>query len=226
MKTVLITGASTGIGEACARAAYTAGHRVALVSRSAGKLRKLAGELGDRAVAIPCDVTKWSAQHKMFEQVTNAFEKLDVVFANAGIGSGFKGTENGSPDDFAAMIRTNCLGLTYTAKLAIPLLKRSHGQFVVTGSQAGVNVIPGSVYGATKWFVRGYARNLAAELEGTRIRVTNLEPGMVDTPFFDSPQPQALRPRDVAKAFMFVLGQPENVDISHILVRPTPPATK
>ena len=224
MKSVLITGGSSGIGEACARAAIAAGHRVALTARTQSALKQLVDELGERAIAVPCDVTKWAAQEKMFAAVEDAFERIDVVFANAGVGSSSSGTEAGDPRDFQRMVMTNVLGLTYTAKLAIPYLKRSRGHLVVTGSQAGVNVIRGSVYGATKWFVNGYARNLAAELDGTRVRVTNLQPGMVDTPFFDSPKPQALRPRDIAKAFMFVIGQPENVDISSLLIRPTPPA--
>lgn len=224
MKTILVTGGSTGIGAACARAAIAAGHRVALTARSKGTLKELVDELGERAIAVPCDVTKWAQQEKMFAAVTDAFERIDVVFANAGVGASGPGTENGDPEDFARMVTTNCLGLTYTAKLAIPHLRRTRGHLVVTGSQAGVNVLRGSVYGATKWFVSGYARNLAAELEGTRVRVTNLQPGMVDTPFFDAPKPHALRPRDIAKAFMFVIGQPENVDVSSLLIRPTPEA--
>ena len=225
MKTILITGGSSGIGEACARAAITAGHRVALTARTKSSLKALVDELGSRAIAVPCDVTKWKEQQQMFAAVEDAFERIDVVFANAGVGSSASGTEAGDPDDFSRMVTTNCLGLTYTAKLAIPYLKRTRGHFVVTGSQAGVNVLRGSVYGATKWFVNGYARNLAAELDGTRVRVTNLQPGMVDTPFFDAPKPQALRPRDVAKAFMYVIGQPENVDVASLLIRPTPEAS-
>ena len=222
MKTIVITGASSGIGAACARAAVEAGHRVALTARSKDRLDALARDLGDRAQAFRCDVTDYASQQRMFEAVADAFGPPQIVFANAGVGTSHRGTEEGSASDFEAMVLTNNLALTYTAKLAIPYLKRTVGHLLVTGSQAGVNVIPGSVYGATKWFVRGYARNLAAELDGTGVRVTNIEPGMVDTPFFDEAKPQALRPDDIARAFMFAIGQPPNVQVASMLVRPTP----
>ena len=163
-------------------------------------------------------MTDYAAQERLFA----AAGDVDVVFANAGTGAKTAGTENGDPANFEAMIRVNALALTYTAKLAIPVLKRTRGHLVVTGSRAGTANFAGSVYGATKWFVQGYAANLAIELAGTGVRVTNIQPGAVDTPFFDDPKPDALRDDDVARAFMFAIEQPDTVSIQSMLVVPTP----
>lgn len=222
-KTILITGASSGIGEACARHAVEDGHRVALAARSRDKLASLADELGaENALAIGCDVTDFSEQRSMFEQTVEKFGSLDVVYANAGLGASAKGTENGDPENFRQMIDVNVLAVTLTAKLAIPHLKKSKGHFLVTGSRAGHVILDGSVYGATKWFVKGYAKNLAAELAGTGVRVTSLDPGMVDTPFFNEEKPDALRPDDIARAFIYAISQPETVHVANVQVYPVP----
>ena len=217
---ILITGASSGIGAACARRAAEAGHEVVLAARTKSKLDALVSELGEKATAHECDVTDYTAQERLFETAG----EVDVVFANAGVGASARGTEEGSPESFKAMILTNTLALTYTAKLAIPVLRRTKGHFVVTGSRAGTANLYGSVYGATKWFVQGYAQNLATELAGTRVRVTNIQPGMVDTPFFDTPKPDALTDDDLARAFMFAISQPESVSVQGMLIVPTPTA--
>jgi NADP-dependent 3-hydroxy acid dehydrogenase YdfG len=222
-KVILITGASSGIGAACARAAVADGHKVALAARSETKLNNLVAELTtDAACAISCDVTDPLAQAAMFEQVNDRFGGIEVVFANAGLGAVATGTENGDFDNFREMILVNNFGVAITAKLAIPYLKKSKGQLLLTGSSAGNATLNGSVYGATKWFIRGYAKNLAAELSGTGVRVTNIEPGMVDTPFFDQSKPDALRSEDIARAFLYVISQPDHVMIADMQVYPTP----
>lgn len=222
-KNILITGASSGIGAACARKSVEAGYKVALAARSVSKLEALVEELGsENALAIECDVSDPDAQLKMFSQVLERFPRLDVVFANAGLGATAMGTESGDIDNFREMILVNNFALTVTCKLAIPHLKASKGHLLLTGSRAGNTVLKGSVYGATKWFVKGYAQNLAAELAGTRVRVTNIEPGMVDTAFFDEAKPDALRDDDIANAFIYTVSQPETVMIADIQVYPTP----
>ncbi len=222
-KHILITGASSGIGAACARSAVDAGHKVALAARSADKLDELARELGsDNAIAISCDVTDPDAQAEMFMRANEVFGRIDVVYANAGLGATALGTEHGDLDNFRAMILVNNLGVTITAKLAIPYLKESRGQLLLTGSRAGHVTLNGSVYGATKWFIRGYAKNLASELAPAGVRVTNIEPGMVDTPFFDEPKPEGLRSDDIARAFIYVLSQPDHVTIADMQVFPMP----
>lgn len=220
-KHILITGASSGIGAACVEAAIKAGHRVSLAARSVDKLHNLVKNLGgERAHAIECDVTDAHQQCEMFESATEKFGGLDVVYANAGIGADAAGTENGDIDNFQQMIMVNNFAVTVTCKLAIPHLKKSKGCLVLTGSRAGHIPLAGSVYGATKWFIRGYAKNLAAELDDHGVRVTSIDPGMVETPFFDDPNPKALQADDIARAFMFAIEQPQNVKVADIQVYP------
>ena len=221
-KTMLITGASTGIGAATAKMAVAEGYRVALAARSLEKLDALAGELGgaDKAVAIQCDVTDFDSQKAMVEQTMTAFGRIDVAFANAGIGATASGTEHGDPRNWRDMILTNLYGVALTAKLCIPQIRKNRGHLLITGSRAGRTTLKGSIYGATKWGVTGYGYNLREELAGTGARVTLIEPGMVDTPFFDTPKPKALRSDDVARAVMYAISQPDHVDVSELLVIP------
>jgi NADP-dependent 3-hydroxy acid dehydrogenase YdfG len=222
-KVILITGASSGIGEICARFAVKAGHRVALAARTANKLEALVNEFGaENAIALPTDVTDPAAQARMIEEAVAHFGRLDVVVPNAGLGASARGTEAGSVESFREMIEVNCLAVTYTAKFALPHLRAAKGHLVLIGSLAAQGTVWGSVYSATKWFIRGYADNLGAELGDAGGRVTCLHPGMTDTPFFDSEKPDALRPEDVARAFMFAIEQPEHVQLPHLPIYPKP----
>ncbi len=220
-KTILITGASSGIGAACARLAAAEGHQVVLAARSKAKLDALAEQIGDsKALAVECDVTDAASQQAMFDMAIERFGSLDVVFANAGFGMSVSGDFEKDAPQFKDMILTNCFGLTVTCKLAQPHLEKSKGHLVVTGSRAAHVTIPGSVYGATKWFVDGFARNMHAAASGTGMRVTNIEPGMVDTPFFDSEKPDALRDEDIARAFLYAISQPAGVNVLSMQVNP------
>lgn len=222
-KVILITGASSGIGASCARHAVAAGHKVALAARSEAKLDALVAELGaENAIALPTDVTDPAAQERTTARAVDHFGRLDVVVANAGIGASARGTEAGSVDSFRDMIEVNCLAVTYTAKYALPHLRASKGHLILMGSMAAQGTVWGSVYSATKWFIRGYADNLGAELGEAGGRVTCLHPGMVDTPFFDEEKPDALRPDDIARAFLFAIEQPEHVLVPHLPVYPKP----
>jgi NADP-dependent 3-hydroxy acid dehydrogenase YdfG len=221
-KTMLITGASTGIGEATARMAVAAGYRVALAARSLDKLETLVAELGGakKAIAVRCDVTSYSEQQEMVDKTLKAFGRIDVAFANAGVGATASGTIKGDPDNWRDMIMTNLYGVTLTVKVCMPEILKNRGHLLLTGSRAGRGTLKGSVYGATKWGVTGYGYNLREELAGTGARVTLIEPGMVDTPFFDSPKPDALKGDDVARAVMYAISQPDHVDVSEMLVLP------
>ena len=222
--TFLITGASTGIGAATARAAVKAGYRVALAARSVGKLAALVDELGGKAhaLAISCDVTSVDDQKRMVLETLAAFGSIDVAFANAGIGATAMGTEHGDTGNWRDMILTNVFGCAVTAKVCLPELKKSKGHILLTGSRAGRVSLRGSIYGATKWAVTGFGQNLREEVAGTGVRVTLIEPGMVDTPFFDTPKPKALKAEDVANAVMYAVSQPPHVDVAEVLVIPTP----
>jgi NADP-dependent 3-hydroxy acid dehydrogenase YdfG len=221
-KTMLITGASTGIGAATARMAVEAGYRVALAARSLDKLEKIVSELGGRekAIAIRCDVTSWDEQQAMVQKTLKAFDRIDVAFANAGVGATASGTEHGDVENWRAMILTNVYGVALTAKACFAQIKMNRGHLLVTGSRAGRIALKGSIYGATKWAVTGYGYNLREELAGTGARFTLIEPGMVDTPFFDSPKPEAMKADDVARAVMYAISQPDHVDVAEILIVP------
>ena len=219
---LLITGASSGIGAATARHAAKAGYRLVLGARSADKLEALAAELGgdERAIAVPTDVTKWADNEALVAAATDRFGRLDVAFANAGFGAA-RGWLNETPEHWHDMVLTNVLGAAYTVRAAIPALKATKGHVLITGSVAGRRVIPGSLYSVTKWAVTAMGEAVRADLNDTGIRTTLIEPGMVDTPFFDNPGEGRLEPDDIARAVMYAISQPPHVDVNEILVRPT-----
>ncbi len=226
-KVFLITGASTGIGEATARRAIEAGFRVVLAARSTDKLERLQNELGHkRALAVTCDVASWQSQQEMIEQTLTHFGRIDVVFANAGFskGSTFYGGED-KPDEWKEMVMVNVFGAAATARLTLPELVKNSGHFLITGSVVGRVTSIRNLYSATKWAVTGMAQAIRNEMVGTGIRVTLVEPGIVDTPFWDNLQkPDAakeLLPDDIARAVMFAVCQPPHVDVNDILIRPT-----
>jgi NADP-dependent 3-hydroxy acid dehydrogenase YdfG len=218
----LITGASSGIGAATARRAAEAGYRLVLAARREEKLRALADELGgpDRALAVRCDVTEWEDQQAMAETAIRRFGQIDVAFANAGFGAprSFLGS---SPEHWREMVLTNVYGAALTIRATMPALKEARGHLLLTGSVAGRRVLPGSLYSCTKWAVTAMGEAARQELDGTGVRVTLIEPGMVDTPFFDEPVKNALEPDDIARAVLYAVAQPPHVDVNEILVRPT-----
>jgi NADP-dependent 3-hydroxy acid dehydrogenase YdfG len=218
----LITGASSGIGAATAHHAAAAGYRLVLAARSKDRLTDLSYELGggDRALAVECDVTEWEQQEAMVDQAMSRFGRLDVVFANAGFGAA-RGFLEETPEHWRAMVLTNVYGAALTIRATIPGLKDARGHLLLTGSVAGRRALPGSLYSATKWAVTAMGESARQELNGTGVRVTLIEPGMVATPFFTRKPEQALEADDVARAVMFAVSQPPHVDVNEILVRPT-----
>lgn len=221
-RVVLITGGSSGIGAETARHAWSQGCRLVLAARSADRLSALLDELGagDRAIAVQCDVREWSDQRAAVQAGFDAFGRLDIVFANAGIG-GVPGFEAESPALWREMVLTNVYGAALTIRATVEALRETRGHLVLTGSVAGRIVYPGSLYSCTKWAITAMAEAARAELQGTGVRVTLIGPGVVDTPFFPEREPVALHPEDIARAVMFAIGQPAHVDVSEIVVRPT-----
>ncbi|MBK3846899.1 MAG: SDR family oxidoreductase [Gammaproteobacteria bacterium] len=222
---LLITGASSGIGAATARIAAEAGYRIALGARSEHKLTELVDELGgpDRALAIRCDVKEYAEQKAMMQRVLDHFGQLDAVYANAGMPGSEGGFSGADPEVWREMLLTNVYGVGLTLRCSLEALKASRGHVLLTGSAAGRFVIPGSMYSASKWAVTGMGLSVREELRGTGVRVTLIEPGMVDTPLFDQPPPYALQPEDIARAVVYALSQPSHVDVNEILIRPVPP---
>jgi NADP-dependent 3-hydroxy acid dehydrogenase YdfG len=232
-RVLIITGASSGIGAATARAASEAGYRVVLGARREDELRRLADELGgtERAIAVRCDVTEADDNERLAEAAIDAFGGFDAVFANAGFGAA-RGFLEETPEHWRAMVLTNVLGPALTIRATLPhLLERDAGHVLITSSVAGRRTIPGSLYSATKHAATAIAHSLRAELramhENRTIRVTLIEPGIVDTPFFDNrPGPDnALHDADIARAVLYALDQPAHVDVNEILIRPAQQAS-
>ncbi len=226
-KVFLITGASTGIGAATARRAIEAGFNVVLAARSTDKLERLRDELGHaRALAVTCDVAEWKSQQVMVEKTITHFGRIDVVFANAGFskGSTFYGGED-KPEEWQQLVMVNVYGAAATARLTLPELVKNKGHLLITGSVVGRVTSIRNLYSATKWAVTGMAQAIRNEMVGTGVRVTLVEPGIVDTPFWDNLQKpdsaKELQPDDIARAVMFAVSQPPHVDVNDILIRPT-----
>ncbi|NTV68162.1 MAG: SDR family oxidoreductase [Chlorobaculum sp.] len=225
-RVLLITGASTGIGRATAVQAVSEGWRVVLAARSAEKLAALEAELGaERALAVPCDVAEWAQQEAMVRRTIERFGRIDAVFANAGFskGSSFIDGEH-QPEEWRDMVLTNLFGAAATARLTLPELVKTKGHFLVTGSVLGRVTSVRNLYAATKWGVTGMAQAIRNEVASMGVRVTLVEPGIVDTPFWEGLQKPAapeLLSEDVARAVMYAINQPPHVDVSEIIIRPT-----
>ena len=220
-KTLLIAGASSGIGAATARAAVAAGYNVALVARSTDKLEAIEQELGESAITIAADVTDFNAQVDAVAQTVQRFGQFDAAFANAGRELETPGTENAELNDIRGLVDLNIMGLLYTARAVLPELRRTKGHLVLTGSVAGRVHVKGSIYGATKWFVHGYGGNMSEDMREWGGRCTVISPGMVNTSFFDEPKPDKIQPEDIADAVIFALSQNPRAEVREVNIIPT-----
>jgi len=219
---LVITGASSGIGAATARRAVEFDYRVVLASRSTEKLEALAQELGgdEHAVAVQCDVTSWDDQQRLVATALERFGRLDAFFANAGFGAK-RGFLEESVEHWESMVLTNVLGPALSIRACLPHFREQNaGHLILTSSVAGRRWVIGSLYSCTKHAVTAMGEALRQEVADTNIKVTTVEPGMVDTPFFDDRPTGALEADDVARAVMFALTQPPHVDVNELLVRP------
>jgi NADP-dependent 3-hydroxy acid dehydrogenase YdfG len=218
---LVITGASSGIGAATARRAAEFGYRVVLAARSEDKLAALAAELGDdRAAARRCDVTSWADQQELVRTALERFGRMDAFFANAGFGAK-RGFLEESVEHWREMVLTNVYGAALSIRAAVGHFRETGtGHVLLTSSVAGRRTLPGSLYSSTKWAVTAMGESLRAEVAETDIKVTTIEPGMVDTPFFENRPQGALEADDVARAVMFALTQPPHVDVNEVLMRP------
>jgi NADP-dependent 3-hydroxy acid dehydrogenase YdfG len=219
---LLITGASTGIGAATAKLAAGEGYRLVLAARSRERLEELAADLGgpQRALAVACDVTEWDDQQRMVAAALEAFGRIDVAFANAGFG-GARGFLNDTPEHWKEMILTNVYGAALTLRATIPALKQSRGHLLLTSSVAGRRVLPGSLYSCTKHAVTAMGEAVRQDLHGSGVRVTVIEPGMTDTPFFENRPTDPLEAEDIARGILYAIAQPPHVNVNEILIRPT-----
>ncbi len=225
-RTLLITGASSGIGAQTARLAVERGWNVALGARGIEKLEALRDELGQQqALAQRCDVTEIAELEALVAAAVERFGQVDAVFANAGFGAR-RGFTQESVEHWREMVLTNVLGCALTIRAGMDEIRRNSGHFLLTGSVAGTRPLSGSLYSSTKFAVHGMAEALRQELNDSGARVTLIAPGMVDTPFFDDgADPGSLVPGDIARAVLYALEQPPSVDVNMVLVRPTAQST-
>ena len=238
-KIVLVTGASAGIGAACARAFAAQGAKVLMSARRLERIEALAAELkrefGVAAHGFQLDVRDQPAVEKAITSLPPEWQAIEVLVNNAGLSRGLDKLHEGSLQDWEEMIDTNVKGLLYVSRAVIPgMVKRGVGHIVNLGSIAGVEVYPGgNVYCATKFAVRALSQGMRLDLLGTPIRVTNVQPGMVETEFsvvrfhgdqtragkvYDGLQP--LAPDDIADAIVYATTRPPHVNIVEMLITP------
>ncbi|MGI8422116.1 MAG: SDR family oxidoreductase [Gaiellaceae bacterium] len=217
-RVVLVTGVSSGIGEETARLLAGRGAKVVLGARNGEKIEALARELD--GAGRPTDVTVDADVKALVALALERYGRLDAVFANAGFGGGGS-LVDGDPEQWRAMLLTNVLGVALTVHYAAQaLLEAEEGHVILTSSVAGRRVVPNYVYSATKYAVGALGEGLRAELAG-RVRVTLVEPGKTDTPFFDERPEDALDAVDIARGVVWALEQPAHVSVNELLIRPT-----
>lgn len=235
-KTVLITGASAGIGEALAHKFSDAGCRLVLVARRMERLEALAAKLPAECHLVELDVRNREALASAFEAIPADFSEIDILLNNAGLSRGLDKLHEGQPDDWDEMIDTNLKGLLYVSRAIIPgLVKRGRGHIINIGSIAGHEVYPnGNVYCATKHAVDAITKGMRLDLFGTPVRVSTIDPGLVETEFsqvrFHGDNERArkvyqnfkpLSGEDVANTAVWIASQPEHVQIAQVLILPS-----
>lgn len=229
-KIAVITGTSSGIGEATVKLLVDEGVHVIMVARRAERLAALAQRLGDKVTVMQADVTDQAEVKALFAAVGERFGGLDLLFNNAGLGVSAK-FEHSTAADWKSMIDVNLYGVLNCTQEAIPLLRGRPGAMICSVSSVGgrYGVENWSVYSATKYAVVGFHDALRKELGPDRIRVTVIEPGAVWTEFGENvsealnnrrEQLDALKSEDVAQALVYAFAQPANVLIEEILMRP------
>lgn len=184
-KIVFITGATAGFGEAMARRFAAAGHTLVLTGRRTDRLAKLKSELKAPVHTLELDVRDRKAVEKAVASLPDQFKAIDVLINNAGLALGLEPAHKVAMEDWEQMIDTNIKGLLYVTRAILPgMVERDRGHVVNLGSVAGTYPYPGgNVYGGTKAFVHQFSLNLRADLVGSRVRVTSVEPGMAETEF-------------------------------------------
>jgi NADP-dependent 3-hydroxy acid dehydrogenase YdfG len=233
--TVFVTGATAGIGEAICRRYASAGAKVIATGRRADRLAALKKDLGSACHTLVLDVTDEAAVTAAFAKLPARFAKVNVVVANAGLALGLESAQAANMSDWTTMVSTNINGLLYTVRAALPgMVERGEGHVVTIGSIAGDYPYPGgNVYGATKAFVKQFALNLKADLIGTGVRITNIEPGMTETEFsqvrfkgdaeraakiYSGMQPMSAD--DIAETIFFCTTLPRHVNINRMQMMP------
>ncbi|MCW2319077.1 3-hydroxy acid dehydrogenase/malonic semialdehyde reductase [Rhodoblastus acidophilus] len=237
MKTVLVTGATAGFGEAIARRSIRDGHRVIATGRRFERLEKLAAELGPNLLPRRLDMTDTAAIADFVPSLPENWREIDVLVNNAGLALGLGPAWEADLKDWDHMIATNITGLAHMTRAVLPqMVARNDGLVINLGSVAGAYAYPGGhVYGGTKAFVRQFTQNLRSDLAGYNVRATDIEPGMVDGSEFSLVRfagdaskaaavyqgTQSLTPDDIAETVAWLVSLPPHVNINHLELMPT-----
>lgn len=232
----LVTGATSGIGEACARRLFTAGYRVIITGRNEERLRNLREEFGEDALMLVFDVRDRSRTEEMLATIPYEWSDIDVLVNNAGLALGLEPEYEGDPDDWDTMIDTNIKGLLYVTRAIVPgMIERQKGHIINIGSVAGdAAYANGAVYCGTKAAVKQITDGLRIDIAQTPLKVTLLKPGLVETNFsntrFHGDKERAanvykgivpLSGEDIADAMLYVIQAPSHVQIAEMLVLAT-----
>lgn len=232
----LVTGATAGFGNAIARRLVRDGFRVIATGRRAERLEALAAELGDVLLAHPLDVTDTQAVGRLPEALPRAWREVDILVNNAGLARSIRPAHEVPVEDWDRMVATNIVGLMHMTRALLPgMVARDRGHILNIGSTAGTYPYPGgSVYGATKAFVRQFTLNLRADLVGTNVHATDIEPGLVGGSEFSAVRlgseaeaakvyegTDPLRPEDIADTAAWILARPARVNVNRIELMPT-----
>ncbi len=235
-KIAFITGATAGFGESCARRFADEGWDLVLAARRRERLESLKNELNTSVHIIPLDVRDRKAVQQAVDDLPAAFREVDVLVNNAGLALGLQPAYETELDDWDAMVDTNIKGLMYCTRSLLPgMVERNRGHIINLGSIAGSWPYPGgNVYGSTKAFVKQFSNNLRADLYGSKVRVTNIEPGLAETEFsivrFKGDKEKAakvyeganpLTPEDIAEIVYWAATLPGHVNINRVEVMPT-----
>jgi 3-hydroxy acid dehydrogenase/malonic semialdehyde reductase len=236
-RVALVTGASSGLGATIARRFARAGVRVIATARRGDRLTELADEFGDDLIFVSVlDVRDRIAIERLVASLPPAFAEVDVLVNNAGMALGLEPAQEASLENWEQMIETNCTGLAYLTRALLPgMVARRRGHVVNMGSIAATYPYPGgNVYGATKAFVHQFSLGLRADLHGTGVRVTCIEPGLISGTEFSEVRfggdteraaalyagTQPLTPEDIAAAVEWATNQPAHVNVNLIELMP------
>ena len=233
---VLITGATSGFGMSCAKLFSKKGYKTILIGRRKDRLTKLSKKLGvKRNLPIQLDVRDKKNVFQTIEDLPNDFRKITILINNAGLAWGLEPAHKVDIKKWETMIDTNCKGLVYITRAVLPgLIKRNKGHIVNIGSVAGSYPYEGgNVYGGTKAFVKQFSLGLKSDLLGTKVKITNIEPGMADTEFslvrFSGNKKKAndvykkmtpLNGKDIAETILWSVNRPSHVNINRIEIMP------
>ncbi|MGC6372175.1 SDR family NAD(P)-dependent oxidoreductase [Pseudomonas sp. K2I15] len=236
MKTAFVTGASAGFGKAICRALIADGYRVIGGARRADKLAELEHELGEHFLALTLDVTDAASLDAACESIRDSALHIDLLVNNAGLALGVDRAQSADAKNWERMIATNVTGLAMvTHKLLPAMVEANNGLIINIGSIAGTYPYPGgNVYGASKAFVKQFSLNLRADLAGTKVRVSNIEPGLCSGTEFSLVRlagdqdavnalyrdVEAIRPEDLANTVVWIAGQPPHVNINSVEIMP------